>query len=86
MGTGTGCLLLSLLQELPQATGTGIDISAAAIETARQNAESLGLTSRVNFMAIDWKEINTVKMFDIVISNPPYIAAPEIASLAPEVT
>jgi len=85
LGTGTGCLLLSLLQELPQATGTGIDISAEAIEIAQQNAESLGLACRTNFMKIDWKEINDVKMYDVVISNPPYIALPEIAGLEPEV-
>lgn len=85
LGTGTGCLLLSLLQELPLAMGAGIDISAEAIGIAQQNAESLGLAHRTNFMAIDWKKINDVKMFDVVISNPPYIALPEIAGLAPEV-
>jgi release factor glutamine methyltransferase len=85
LGTGTGCLLLSLLQELPHATGTGIDISAEAIGIARQNAESLGLAHCVNLMTIDWKEISDVKMFDVVVSNPPYIALPEIVGLAPEV-
>jgi len=85
LGTGTGCLLLSLLQELPLATGTGIDISAEAIGIAQQNASSLGLASRAIFMTIDWKEINDVKSFDIVISNPPYITLPEIATLEPEV-
>jgi release factor glutamine methyltransferase len=84
MGTGTGCLLLSLLQELPQATGTGIDISAEAIKTAQQNAEALDLVSRSKFMTINWREMTTTP-FDIVISNPPYIALPEIAGLAPEV-
>jgi len=85
LGTGTGCLLLSLLQELPHATGTGIDISAEAIDIARQNAAALHLNTRSEFMKKDWKEINDVKMFDIVISNPPYIVAAEIADLAPEV-
>jgi release factor glutamine methyltransferase len=84
LGTGTGCLLLSLLQELPQATGTGIDISAEAIGIAQQNAEALGLSNRSNFMTKNWKEM-TAKPFDIVISNPPYIPLPEIAGLAPEV-
>lgn len=85
LGTGTGCLLLSLLQELPLATGTGIDISAEAIGIAQQNAESLSLARRTTFMTINWKEINDVKMFDVVVSNPPYIALSEIAGLAPEV-
>jgi release factor glutamine methyltransferase len=85
MGTGTGFLLLSLLQELPQATGTGIDISAEAVEIARENALALALADRVEFMKKDWKEIGAFKTFDIVISNPPYITLDEIKSLEPEV-
>ena len=79
MGTGTGCLLLSLLQELPQATGDGIDISPEAIEIARQNAESLNLNSRSSFMATSWNKINAVKLYEVVISNPPYISQSEMA-------
>ena len=85
LGTGTGCLLLSLLQELPFATGSGIDISAEAIKIARQNAESLDLASRVNFMVISWNEMSEGALFDIVISNPPYITLAEIETLEPEV-
>ncbi|MBU6475154.1 MAG: peptide chain release factor N(5)-glutamine methyltransferase [Alphaproteobacteria bacterium] len=85
LGTGTGCLLLSLLQELPLATGLGIDISAGAVEAARGNAESLGLTSRSYFMKIDWKKLTPLTLHDIVISNPPYITAAEMEALAPEV-
>lgn len=85
MGTGTGCLLLSLLQELPQATGVGIDISEDAIRTARQNAEALGLSDRAKFMVTSWSNLVVDKAFDVVISNPPYIAEAEISSLAPEV-
>ena len=85
MGTGTGCLLLSLLQELPQATGDGIDISPEAIEIARQNAESLNLNSRSSFMATSWNKINAVKLYEVVISNPPYISQSEMAGLGPEV-
>jgi len=85
MGTGTGCLLLSLLQELPQATGTGIDISAEAVEIARENALALNLADRVEFMKKDWKEIGAFKTFDIIISNPPYITLDEIKTLEPEV-
>lgn len=85
LGTGTGCLLLSLLQELPKATGLGIDISEDAVQTARQNAESLGLSGRSNFMSINWKDFKPEKHFDILISNPPYISTREIENLAPEV-
>ncbi len=85
LGTGTGCLLLSLLQELPRATGLGIDVSAGAVETARRNAESLRLADRVEFMEINWNDLTPSGSYDVVIGNPPYIAAADIADLAPEV-
>jgi release factor glutamine methyltransferase len=85
LGTGTGCLLLSLLQELPQATGEGIDISEEAVQTARENAESLDLATRATFMKKDWRELSNGTSYDVVISNPPYIAPEEIPGLAPEV-
>lgn len=85
LGTGTGCLLLSLLQEIPQATGEGIDISAEAIETARENAESLDLAARATFMKKDWRDLPNGASYDVVISNPPYIAPDEIPGLAPDV-
>ncbi len=86
LGTGTGCLLLSLLQELPQAKGTGIDISPGAIEIARQNAENLHLSNRSLFIISNWSKMGNNPLFDIVISNPPYIANAEIPKLAPEVS
>lgn len=85
LGTGTGCLLLSLLQELPQATGVGLDISADAIRTAEENARNLNLSSRVEFLEGDWSKVKFGSPFDIVISNPPYISDDEIKTLAPEV-
>jgi release factor glutamine methyltransferase len=85
LGTGTGCLLLSLLQELPNAVGLGVDISEDAVETARDNAEALELSRRAKFMAADWKEAIFGHAFDLIISNPPYIVDKEIATLAPEV-
>jgi release factor glutamine methyltransferase len=85
LGTGSGCLLLSLLQELPFAAGVGVDISADAIRTAQENAKSLGLSRRVKFVARDWSEARFDKPFDIVISNPPYISDQEMKGLAPEV-
>ena len=85
IGTGTGCLLLTLLSELPHAIGTGTDISPAALAVARRNAGHLGLTTRAT-----WVQANLVVdaidgPFDLVVSNPPYIPSRDIARLAPEV-
>ena len=84
IGTGSGALLLALLQELPAASGVGTDISAAAIEVARANARRCGLDDRCTFIECAIAE-GVEDPFDLVVSNPPYIAHDEIASLAPEV-
>ncbi|MCB2124143.1 MAG: peptide chain release factor N(5)-glutamine methyltransferase [Rhodobacteraceae bacterium] len=84
LGTGTGCILLSCLAGMPVATGTGTDVSAAALEVARENARRLGLSGRARFLAADWFAAVPGK-FDLIVSNPPYIAEAEMAGLAPEV-
>jgi release factor glutamine methyltransferase len=84
IGTGSGALLLALLGELPNATGIGTDISAAALEVARGNAERNGLAVRCTFVACDIAA-RVQGPFDLIVSNPPYVAHGEIASLAPEV-
>lgn len=84
LGTGTGCLLLSVLNELPQAAGVGSDIAGGAIETASQNAQSLGLADRARFVRTHWTD-GIEGPFDLILSNPPYITTAEIAGLAPEV-
>lgn len=84
-GTGTGCLLLALLHELPQATGLGIDLSPAALAVAQGNAGSLGLGGRAEFRLGDWDE-GVAPGFDVLVSNPPYIVSSEIAGLQPEVS
>ena len=84
LGTGTGCLLLSLLHEFQNATGLGIDKVPRAVEQALDNAEHLGLSSRATFKTGNWAD-GIDEKFDIVISNPPYIAHAEIAKLMPEV-
>ncbi len=84
IGTGTGCLLLTLLAELPQARGLGTDISADALETARKNAGVLGVNDRAQFEIHDVLD-GIQDRYDLVISNPPYIASGEIAGLSPEV-
>lgn len=84
IGTGSGALLLALLQEIPNATGIGSDASAAALNIARANAAQCGLEHRCNFVVCDIAS-GLQGPFDLVVSNPPYIAHDEIASLAPEV-
>ncbi|MFZ3033988.1 MAG: peptide chain release factor N(5)-glutamine methyltransferase [Parvibaculum sp.] len=84
LGTGTGCLLIALLHELPNATGVAIDVSAEALEIARQNADDLGVASRATFRHGCWVE-GLSGRFDLVISNPPYIPAADIDELDVEV-
>jgi release factor glutamine methyltransferase len=84
LGTGTGCILLSLLADRPLATGLGTDRSAAALAVARANASDFGLSDRVAWAEADWFA-GLSGTFDLIVSNPPYIAASEMASLDPEV-
>jgi release factor glutamine methyltransferase len=84
LGTGTGCLLLALLQEFPIAFGIGVDLAPDAAALAKANASRLGLRSRSAFLVGDWTEAFSGS-FDLVISNPPYIPGPEVATLMPEV-
>jgi release factor glutamine methyltransferase len=84
IGTGSGALLLALLKELPQAIGLGTDISQAALDVAHANAERNELKDRCTFMACDIAE-GIRGEFDLVVSNPPYVARGDIASLQPEV-
>ncbi len=83
-GTGSGCLLLSLLHELPNATGLGIDVSSPALAIAQENAERLGLSSRCLFRLGSWGR-GIEGSFDILISNPPYIESGVVPALEPEV-
>ena len=84
LGTGTGCLLLALLSEFPQAIGVGIDAVAGAAMTARRNAGLLGLGERAHFAVGDWAAA-IAGGFDAVVANPPYIASGTIPELPPEV-
>ena len=74
LGTGSGALLLAALDHWPQATGIGVDSSAAALAVARANAEHLGLAGRATFQLGDWAE-GMVERFDLILANPPYIAS-----------
>mgnify|MGYP000205648262 CR=1 FL=1 len=84
LGTGSGCLLLALLTELPGATGIGVDRDPAAAATAAANARALNLAGRAAFVVGDWAHALTGP-FDVVVSNPPYLRTAEIAAAAPEV-
>jgi release factor glutamine methyltransferase len=84
IGTGSGALLLALLSELPNAEGLATDISEAALEVARANAERNGLKDRCTFVACDIAG-GVLGPFDLIVCNPPYVARGEIATLTPEV-
>ena len=84
VGTGTGCILLSILKELKQSTGTGIDISAKAIQTAEINSRNLNLTNRSKFKVCDLDKYNIGK-YDLIVSNPPYILSKDIKNLSKDI-
>lgn len=84
LGTGTGCLLLALLSELPAARGTGVDRDPDTLAVARDNADRLGFAGRTAFLHSDWWEKVTGR-YDVILSNPPYIKSEDIAGLDPEV-
>lgn len=85
LGTGSGAILLTVLAERPAATGLGTDVSAEALAVARENAANLGLEGRAAFLRTDWTAGLDDASFDLVVSNPPYIASAEIETLDPEV-
>ena len=85
LGVGSGAIVLSILAERPRATGLGIDVSEEALAVARDNAAQLGLASRLALLRSDWTAGLEAESFDLVVSNPPYIATAEIETLAPEV-
>jgi release factor glutamine methyltransferase len=84
LGTGSGCLLLTLLHLYREAEGTGTDGSSEALAIARDNAEALGLGARTRLRRTSWGR-GLRGPFELIVANPPYIAAAERAGLAPEV-
>ena len=84
IGTGTGCILLSILKELSFSRGTGIDIVAKAIKTAKLNSKNLNLLNRSKFKICDLNKYNTGK-YDLIVSNPPYIASKDIKNLSKDI-
>lgn len=84
LGTGSGCLLITLLKEWPQATGIGIDISPDALAVAARNATHHGVEARTQFVRTDFAHPPRER-FDLVIANPPYIADSVVETLDPDV-
>ena len=84
IGTGSGCILLSVLKELNLAIGTGIDISSSAIQIAKINSKNLNLLNRSKFKVFDFNKY-TFGKYDLVISNPPYIPSREMKNLSKDI-
>ncbi|MCK8463702.1 peptide chain release factor N(5)-glutamine methyltransferase [Aliiroseovarius sp. S1339] len=86
LGTGSGCILLTLLAENQLADGQGVDVSAAALVVAKRNARSLGVADRARLTEGSWFDaVKKGAQFDLIVSNPPYISAEEMTTLVPEV-
>ncbi|MGJ8529973.1 peptide chain release factor N(5)-glutamine methyltransferase [Maritalea sp.] len=77
LGTGSGAIAISILLEFPEATGVATDLSASALECARQNAKRHGVEDRLAFLQGSWFEPVAAQSFDLIISNPPYISQDE---------
>ena len=85
LGVGSGAILLAILAERPAAKGLGVDVSEEALAVARDNAAGLGLGNRAAFLRGDWTTGLDDNAFDLVVSNPPYIADDVLPTLEPEV-
>ena len=86
IGTGSGAIIVSLLDYLPNAKGVGVDISVDALIVAEENSRRIGVRERAGFVQSDlFSRIPADKKFDIIVSNPPYIPAADIAGLAKDV-
>ena len=84
MGTGSGCIIISLLSELHNSYGIGIDISQKAIEIAKKNAISNGVSSKIKFLNISFSRYFN-KKYDLIVSNPPYISRREFQCLSEDI-
>jgi release factor glutamine methyltransferase len=84
LGTGTGCILLAILSDWPETVGLGVDRAPEAVKGAQENAARLGFAGRASFREGNWCD-GITEHFDLVVSNPPYIALGERSTLAPDV-
>ena len=84
LGTGTGCIVISLLKERPDVIGVSVDISKECLKVAKINAKTNGVSDRIKFIHSDWFS-NVTSRFDLIVSNPPYIGLSELNDLSREV-
>ncbi|HIF61818.1 MAG TPA: peptide chain release factor N(5)-glutamine methyltransferase [Candidatus Pelagibacter sp.] len=84
IGTGSGCILLSILKELNSSRGTGIDISSKAIKIAKINSKKLNLSYRAKFKVFDINKFD-INKYDLIVSNPPYIPTRDIKNLSKDI-
>jgi len=85
LGTGSGCLIITLLLELRNSIGIGLDVSEKAMKVASLNAGKYSLDNRLSLVVSDWLESININSFNVIISNPPYIPNNQISELSPEV-
>ncbi|MBP5353244.1 MAG: peptide chain release factor N(5)-glutamine methyltransferase [Alphaproteobacteria bacterium] len=87
LGTGSGCIIETLLAECPTAHGVAVDVSAAALRVAQRNAQQLGVSERIKFVEKNWFDwqFRLDQKFDLIVSNPPYIPSADILKLDTEV-
>jgi release factor glutamine methyltransferase len=86
LGTGSGCLALSALREYPNATAVALDISSAALEVTKKNAQALGMQTRIDIRQSHWcRSLTSEEIFDVVLCNPPYVSNEEMQTLSPNV-
>ena len=84
LGTGSGCVLLSVLSECPGSTGVGVDCSKCAVGLAKANAERLGIEGRAEFAVSNWF-VHVNGQFDLIVANPPYVSEIEYEFLSAEI-
>jgi len=85
IGTGSGCIIISLLKELKFSRGVGIEISKKALQISKKNSELLKANKKLKFYLVDLKKFKTFQKFDIIVSNPPYIPEHRITNLSEDI-
>jgi len=85
IGSGSGCIIISLLEELKKAKGYGVDISKKAIDISNRNKRSHNLSNRLKLIKSDFRSQSFHKIFDIIVSNPPYVPNCQLKNLPPEI-